>query len=193
MKLGVLEIQDQPNSKSCDPKVVYHLSTFVIGDLIDHFRVDNHSGICNQVGNELTNRHTFVRHGKPPLLIESNLPASKFNRQSILVNLFNPPVEKLIQHLESAAQDIVRLLFQQQLAIFSVWNNDSEIRVHLCSSVVYFFINLYSILSARACKLASMMLSLAPTVPQSSLPSVDSISTRVLAAVPVAESRMRTL
>ena len=37
------------------------------------------------------------------------------------------------------------------------------------------------------------MFSLTPTVPHSSLPSLDSISTRVLAAVPVAVSRMRTL
>ena len=48
-------------------------------------------------------------------------------------------------------------------------------------------------LSASACKLASMMFSLTPTVPHSRLPSVDVMSTRVLAAVPVLLSRMRTL
>ena len=38
-----------------------------------------------------------------------------------------------------------------------------------------------------------MMLSLTPTVPHSSWPFVDSISTRVFAAVPVLDSMMRTL
>ena len=38
-----------------------------------------------------------------------------------------------------------------------------------------------------------MMFSFTPTVPHSSLPSVDSMSTRVVAPVPAAESRMRTL
>ena len=47
--------------------------------------------------------------------------------------------------------------------------------------------------STSAWRLASMMFSLTPTVPQSRLPSVDWMSTRVLAAVPVAVSRMRTL
>ena len=38
-----------------------------------------------------------------------------------------------------------------------------------------------------------MMLSLTPTVPHSDAPLVDSMSTRVLAAVPVFDSMMRTL
>ena len=57
----------------------------------------------------------------------------------------------------------------------------------------YFFNNRNSMLSSSACKLASMMFSFTPTVYQRSLPSVDSISTRVLAAVPVVLLRMRTL
>src|SRR5438046_9822982 len=57
----------------------------------------------------------------------------------------------------------------------------------------YFFIRAYSRLSTSACKLASMILSCTPTVPHSSLPSVDSIKTRVRASVPAVESRMRTL
>src|SRR5438477_7750398 len=62
---------------------------------------------------------------------------------------------------------------------------------HTCGLAL--LIRRYSMLSISACKLASIMFSLAPTVPHSSLPSVDSIRTRVLAAVPVAVSKMRTL
>src|ERR1043166_9261045 len=62
--------------------------------------------------------------------------------------------------------------------------------VHLrCSSLN----NLYSTESTRASQLASMMLSSTPTVPHVSVPSVLSMMTRVLAAVPVDVSRMRTL
>ena len=43
----------------------------------------------------------------------------------------------------------------------------------------------YSRLSTSACRLASTMLSLTPTVPHSAVPSLDSISTRVRAAVPL--------
>ena len=56
-----------------------------------------------------------------------------------------------------------------------------------------FFVSRYSMDSARAWRLASMMFSSTPTVPHSALPSLDWISTRVLAAVPVALSRIRTL
>src|SRR5262245_54670162 len=55
------------------------------------------------------------------------------------------------------------------------------------------FTKAYSRLSISACRLASMMLSFTPTVPHSALPSVVWMSTRVLAAVPVLESMMRTL
>src|SRR5436190_14114875 len=55
------------------------------------------------------------------------------------------------------------------------------------------FFRKYPMLSTKACRLASTIFSLTPTVLHSFLPSLDSISTRVLAAVPVAESRMRTL
>src|SRR5438093_2876893 len=59
------------------------------------------------------------------------------------------------------------------------------------SSSTYFLVSAYSMLSISACKLASTIFSLTPTVPHSSLPLLDSIRTRVLAAVPVVESRMR--
>jgi hypothetical protein len=52
---------------------------------------------------------------------------------------------------------------------------------------------LYSTESTSARHVASMMLSLAPTVPQVASPSVDSISTRVIASLPCSVSRIRTL
>ncbi len=55
------------------------------------------------------------------------------------------------------------------------------------------WISAHSRLSTSACRLASMMFSLTPIVPHSVTPSLDSISTRVVAAVPVVESMMRTL
>ena len=51
----------------------------------------------------------------------------------------------------------------------------------------------YSMLSASACQLASMMLVLAPTVVHISLPLWKSIRTRVVAPVPEVLFRMRTL
>jgi len=55
------------------------------------------------------------------------------------------------------------------------------------------WINAHSRLSTSACRLASTMFSLTPMVPHSVTPSVDWISTRVVAAVPVVESMIRTL
>ena len=54
-------------------------------------------------------------------------------------------------------------------------------------------ISQYSILSATASQLASMMLVELPTVRQFSLPSLDSMSTRTRDAVPEVSSRIRTL
>ena len=54
-------------------------------------------------------------------------------------------------------------------------------------------VNLYSMLSTRACQEASMMFSETPTVPQCSLLSRDSMTTRTLAAVPAPELMTRTL
>jgi hypothetical protein len=53
--------------------------------------------------------------------------------------------------------------------------------------------NAYSMLSDRARQLASMMLALAPTVVQPSSPLWKSMSTRVLAEVPLVPARIRTL
>ena len=51
----------------------------------------------------------------------------------------------------------------------------------------------YSRLSTRACQEASMIFSLTPTAPQTRLPSVESMRTRVVAAVARCSSRIRTL
>src|SRR5438105_3136762 len=101
-----------------------------------------------------------------------------------------------VEHLESTAQDSFGFLHQQQLEAdrtSKVASIFPSICVHLCLSVVHFFVRRYSKLSERAWTLASMILSCTPTVPHSSLPSVDSIRTRVRAPVPAVESRIRTL
>src|SRR5947208_10855602 len=53
--------------------------------------------------------------------------------------------------------------------------------------------SLYSKLSIKASQLASMIFSLTPTVPQTSSPSRDSITTRTRAAVPARALTTRTL
>src|SRR4029077_20182519 len=72
-------------------------------------------------------------------------------------------------------------LVLDRLRFVSFWN------------LAHFFNKANSMLSTSACKLASMMFSLTPTRPHSRLPSVDSMRTRVRAAVPATPSRMRTL
>ena len=52
------------------------------------------------------------------------------------------------------------------------------------SSAIRLLSNPYSRLSTSACRLASMMFSLTPIVVQVDVPSLDSMSTRVRAAVP---------
>src|SRR5205823_14944202 len=68
--------------------------------------------------------------------------------------------------------------------------------VYFVCFVVYFsssLNSLYSIESTNACQLASMMFSLTPTVPQTSLLSRDSMTTRTRAAVPALALTTRTL
>lgn len=72
------------------------------------------------------------------------------------------------------------------------WTRESAAQPIL-EGPLHFFNKAYSMLSTSACRDAVMMFSLTPTVPQSRLPSVDWISTRVFAAVPATPSRMRTL
>src|SRR3990172_8339676 len=67
-----------------------------------------------------------------------------------------------------------------------------DLRFHLVSLAAA-MVRPYSTESTSARQLASMMLVLAPTVLQVFEPSCVSMSTRVMAAVPVLESRMRTL
>src|SRR5688500_2127264 len=62
--------------------------------------------------------------------------------------------------------------------------------MYMCQAL---FNSAYSMLSTSACKLASTMFSLTPTVLQTSWLSVDSSRTRVFAAVPVPVSIIRTL
>ncbi len=141
----------------------------------------------------------LVENWEPSLLIEQNATKLELHHQRVLVQLLVESMTDFIQHVEGAAQDLVRLILQQELGILSVMKVWCLIRVHPCLSVVedcqgYFFrISAYSMLSVSAWRLASMMFPSQPTVPHSSLPSVDSMSTRVFAPVPVSVSRMRTL
>ena len=64
---------------------------------------------------------------------------------------------------------------------------------HTTPAANSFFNRPYSRLSTSARKLASMMFSSTPMVVQLDTPSLDSMSTRMRAAVPAPESTMRTL
>lgn len=196
LETSVLEIQDEADPKLSDPQIIDHFSTFMICDSVDNFRINNHRGEHGKIGNKLANYLPSKQHGKAALLLEGDFHNREGYSKGIFINFFMQAVSDFIEHIKSAAQNATGLFLQNQLGDYSgmqIWNSN-PIRVHQCLSVVESFsIKRYSMLSTSACRLASMMLLLAPTVPHSSLPSPDSIRTRVLDAVPVAESRIRTL
>src|SRR5207249_7239128 len=139
---------------------------------VDDFCVHDQRGEGDEIGNELSDMLTFVENFIATLLVERDIAELELNCERVLICLLIQSVADFVQDLHCAAYDLKHFLLQQQF-----------IRVHLCSFVVQlFFISRYSMLSTSAWRLASMMLSSTPTVPHSSVPSVDSMSTRVLAA-----------
>jgi hypothetical protein len=114
---GVFEIQNQSNPQTCDPEIVYHLTTFMVSDAIDDFCIHDHSAKANQVGHEFADLNSTEENGEPPLLFESNLVLFESDRQRNLVDLLVQPVPHFVQHSESMSQNSLSLLSQEEFGV----------------------------------------------------------------------------
>src|ERR1051326_118933 len=133
---GVLEVQDQSHLQLCDPKVIQHLTAFVVGDAINHLRVHDHQAESNQVGNELADFDAAKQNRKPSLLIERNPIQLETDGQRVLVNLFVQPVPDFVENLEGKSNYSLGLVLQDELRTPATAQVRSLIRVHPCPSVV---------------------------------------------------------
>ena len=104
----MFEVEDQPNTAFAYPKVIQHLSAFMIGDAVNDFGI-NDDGIEDQkIRDEFTDVLAPEQHGKSALLIKGNATQAEGNDQSILVDLLVKPVSYLVQDIERAAYNSFR-------------------------------------------------------------------------------------
>src|SRR6185369_731087 len=107
----------------------------MVGDSINDFSIHNNLAERDQIRNEFADVLKFVKHLKASLLIESNLLASEFNAQSILINLFMQAVPNFVQHFKRASDNRMGLSLQR---VFLRWSMKINffICVHLRLSAV---------------------------------------------------------
>jgi len=108
----MFEVEDQPNTAFAYPKVIQHLSAFMIGDAVNDFGI-NDDGIEDQkIRDEFTDVLPPEQHGKSALLIKGNASQAEGNGQSILVDLLVKPVSYLVQNFKGTANIFFRFGFK---------------------------------------------------------------------------------
>jgi hypothetical protein len=107
---GVLEVEDEANRESGDTKIVQHLSSFMVGNLVNAFGIHNDFSESDEIRDELADVFAFVKHLEVPLLVEVNAAPFEFHDQRILVQLLIQAVAQFVEHLECATDDGMRFL-----------------------------------------------------------------------------------
>jgi len=85
----VLEIEDDTNTELGYPQIVQHQSTFVVGNLVDHFRIHDDGIKRNEVGNEEPYLLSFIEDVEGRLLPKRNVSQAKLDDQGVFVRLFD--------------------------------------------------------------------------------------------------------
>ena len=67
----MLEIEDDANTELGYPQIVQHQSTFVVGNLVDHFRIHDDGIKRNEVGNEEPYLLSFIEDSRRPVVAET--------------------------------------------------------------------------------------------------------------------------
>jgi len=165
------------------------------------FSIDLLLGSCGPLCSEgrlFPTRRVFASHSRCPVqkcqALARKISNSEYDStQSRLCSFARPGSADLagsaIQALTAGSADPAGAIRNSYEPNSELLPEDKESEAHTSLP----FNKAYSRLSARACQLASMMLVELPTVLQARRPSLESISTRVCAAVPAPPSRMRTL
>ena len=129
LQFGVFEVEQDTNATFCDSQVIEHLPSFVVGDSVNDFRVNDHCLERDEVWREGANDFSSIWNAECRLLFEWNGTMTKLNDQRVLVWLFMETMPNAVEHVDSGAEDLVNFVFEKQLLI----------RVHWCSFVVQLF------------------------------------------------------
>jgi hypothetical protein len=105
----MFEVEDQPDTAFAYPKIIQHLSAFMIGDVVNDLGIDYDGIEDKQIRDEFTDVLLPKQHGKSALLIKGNAIQAKGDAQGILVDLFVKPMSYLVQDIERAADDLFSL------------------------------------------------------------------------------------
>src|SRR6266550_1144218 len=84
-----LEIENDANTELGYPQIVQHQSTFVIGNLVDHFRIHDNGIKRNEVGNEEPYLLSLIKDVEGRLLPKRNVSQFKLDDQCVFVRLFD--------------------------------------------------------------------------------------------------------
>ena len=95
------EVEDEPDWQSSYSQVIDHSTSFVIGNPIDNFRLNDNRIVCDQIRNILTDFSPFVDNVEASLLLTRHSAQSDPNRESVLIRLFMESVSELLRHLQS--------------------------------------------------------------------------------------------
>lgn len=95
------EGEDEPDWQSSYSQVIDHSTSFVIGDPIDNFGLNDYRVVCDQIRNILTDFSPFVDNVEASLLLTRHSAQSDPNRESVLIRLFMESVSELLRHLQS--------------------------------------------------------------------------------------------
>ncbi len=87
----------------------------MVGDSIDHLRVQNDGIECDEIGDEQSNLIAFVEDIEQRLLAIRDVSQPKLHDQRIFVRLLNQPVAECVENLDRAPDNLKDLLFGQQL------------------------------------------------------------------------------
>ena len=102
----MLEIEDDANTELGYPQIVQHQSTFVVGNLVDHFRIHDNGIKRNEVGNEEPYLLSLSEDVEGPLLPKRNVSQAKLDDERILVWFFKETVAERVEHLDGATDDL---------------------------------------------------------------------------------------
>ena len=101
LKFGTFEVQENPYAEFCDPQVVYHPPTFVVGNPVDYLRINDDRSMRNKVRDELADPHAFVGDDKHLLLVEGDPAKLKFDDQRILIDLLCQTMSDRVEDFNS--------------------------------------------------------------------------------------------
>src|SRR5438046_4121586 len=104
----------------------------MVGDSVDHFRINDNRVKRNQIRYELANFPSSEQNAKALLLVKWDRVQAECDGHRVLVNLFVQAVANFVKHLEGATEDEPSFFFEDKLRSATAPQIGVFIRVHPC-------------------------------------------------------------